>query len=556
MNYPSRQDITIAVQNLKQSVLDDELKNGTLQKLPNGRVVTYSGGFSLVFPIDIESGRYALRCWIGDIGNSEDRYAHIFKYLEQLNSNYFAKFKYVKNGIIVKGEKWPIIKMEWVKGMDLKSYIENNLTNPSQLEALAEKFLDLVKFLHQQKIAHGDLQHGNIIIDEQGKLRLIDYDSLFVAGLETYDDKIKGYPDYQHPNRKDNAKTNAKLDYFSELVIYLSIRILAKKPELWKKYNLGKRENQLYFDKEDYLNFTNSVKYKEVISLDKELDILLKELGRFCKEKDILSLIPLEDTFQLFKATIEYFRFEKIRDESFLSWKVQNVDTVKINDIEGLGLEGKLNITNLKVTKVFKLVCHRKESNETLEESREVKVGKIISFSSDEHIVYEGKKIQLSWEVADAKRISIKGIGDFSKTPIGSKNVIANNRILAYELIVEGDTNQIIQTLPLHFIKMPKIEILTIPQPNFSPILFKANLQELNLNFSIPFSKYFREIKKTNLYFKSNFKRLEESRTKINANILTVKEILYKDNNFQSLKNSLGRIKDLIKDSIENQINN
>ena len=48
------------------------------------------------------------------------------------------------------------------------------------------------KDLHSVGFSHGDLQHGNIMVNSEGKLFLVDYDSMFVPGLENVSDEIKG----------------------------------------------------------------------------------------------------------------------------------------------------------------------------------------------------------------------------------------------------------------------------------------------------------------------------------------------------------------------------
>ena len=90
--------------------------------------------------------------------------------------------------------------------------------------------------LHKNNISHGDLQHGNILICENrdGKptLKLVDYDSLYVPTMgKKFKDSITGLKDYQHPARQTAVHVSShKTDYFSELVIYLSLIAIAENP--------------------------------------------------------------------------------------------------------------------------------------------------------------------------------------------------------------------------------------------------------------------------------------------------------------------------------------
>ena len=76
----------------------------------------------------------------------------------------------------------------------------------------------MAKELHAAGVSHGDLQHGNIMVNADGSLILVDYDSMYVPSLEGYADEIKGLVGYQHPARWENCKCSPKADYFSEKV--------------------------------------------------------------------------------------------------------------------------------------------------------------------------------------------------------------------------------------------------------------------------------------------------------------------------------------------------
>ncbi len=125
--------------------------------------------------------------------------------------------------------------MRWIEGLKLNEYIYQHKSDKDILKKkLAGDFITMCKKLHEKSIAHGDLQHGNILVDSNGNIYLIDYDSMFVPSLEKERDIIKGKDDYQHPNRKANKYANCKLDYFSELIIYISILAISEKSLHWQ----------------------------------------------------------------------------------------------------------------------------------------------------------------------------------------------------------------------------------------------------------------------------------------------------------------------------------
>src|SRR6185295_15620786 len=115
--------------------------------------------------------------------------------------------------------------------------------------------------LREAGIAHGDLQHGNIIV-EHGALRLVDHDGLFVPEMEGWQSSEVGHQHYQHPHR-DARCFDSNLDNFSSLVIYLTLVSLMERPELWKEHH----DENLLFTKSDFLNPSESklfAKIKEI----------------------------------------------------------------------------------------------------------------------------------------------------------------------------------------------------------------------------------------------------------------------------------------------------
>jgi len=112
--------------------------------------------------------------------------------------------------------------MEWVEGEQFDDYIVESLGNPAKLGQLLTKFLAMMDELRQAGIAHGDLQHGNIIMCGN-ELRLVDYDGMFVPAMNGYLASELGHRNYQHPQRAAHH-FGPYLDNFSAWVIYASVR--------------------------------------------------------------------------------------------------------------------------------------------------------------------------------------------------------------------------------------------------------------------------------------------------------------------------------------------
>ena len=298
MPYPSRTEYIQAVRDYPHvSMLDPTLKGGMPQRGSDNHLIYDSGNFSIVFPIEAESRTYALRCWIRNVGDVGALYEEISTYLKLRHLPYFIDFEYVPEGILVNGTRYPITRMEWAEGETLRDFIEQNLQNPWLLKTAATKFRKMVATLHTHQISHGDLQDGNILLKRNGadvEIKLIDYDSLFVPSLRGQPDTILGLPEYQHPQREAEAgDAREKVDYFSELVIYLSFVALAEKPELWSRFG-GRTEKGLLFTAEDFRNPDESEVFRALENLSPNVRQLASKLKEFCAKPSIDQLEPLE----------------------------------------------------------------------------------------------------------------------------------------------------------------------------------------------------------------------------------------------------------------------
>lgn len=294
MAYPSRTDIVTAMRNPQVSFKANELIGGSvIQK--GSRIIQYSGGYTTVFPFHTkDSKKVAVRCWIADIGDAKKRSQEISTYLNALNNPYFCDFKYLDDAILISGSIYPVVVMDWVDGKPLKEYINDNTSNlKSILPKIANNFKLMVEYFHKENIAHGDLQHGNILVKNDGSLIIIDYDSMFIKPLEGMSDAIKGLPGYQHPFRNKNKFINHKLDYFSELVIYLSLLVFEEFPNLWSKYY---ETEDLLFSKEDFHNPSNSEIINTLLfSSNQTIKDLTQRLKEQLNKSDIMDLQPLEE---------------------------------------------------------------------------------------------------------------------------------------------------------------------------------------------------------------------------------------------------------------------
>ena len=300
MRWPNNTAYTEAVRDYPHiSIQDPELKGGKSKRGKDGFLVSYAGGFSIVFPIVTGSNTFALRCWTQDVKNAEVRYKEVSVYLKRVRLPYFVDFEYVPTGILVSGTRYPITRMKWADGVSLRDFISHNSQRPHLFKVVADEFQKMIAALHRHQIAHGDLQDGNILLKRNGnnvEIKLIDYDSLFVPALRGQFDSIVGLPEYQHPIRMADigrAQVSENVDYFSELVIYLSFLALSEMPQLWDQFK-DKTERGLLFSEKDFENPSRSPIFHELANLSPDVQQLASTLKDFCARTSIDQLKSLE----------------------------------------------------------------------------------------------------------------------------------------------------------------------------------------------------------------------------------------------------------------------
>lgn len=224
-----------------------------------------------------------IRVWRDDTikDSLKKRYEIISNTLSKLRLPYFVNYEYcdsivrLADGTVLSG-----IIMDWEADVPLEEYLTDNCVTSYDIYNISQKFYDMCKVLNEYKIAHGDLSTGNILIDRNGNLKLIDYDTLYVPGMEqNFIQTITGTPGYQHSKRTENLIAAADNDFFSQQVIYLSLLTISYKPQLrsWIDKNL-------IFDEKDFLNdknFINSRAYKAITDINNdEIKDRLNELRK------------------------------------------------------------------------------------------------------------------------------------------------------------------------------------------------------------------------------------------------------------------------------------
>lgn len=272
MALPRGDEYNQAIQSPRLSFSDAILQSCHVETTPLGLPKPYSGGFTTTYKLVNSHSSWAVRCFTREINDLQKRYQSIGDFLSTNKCDFLVEANYLQNGIRVNGAFHPIIKMRWLDGEPLNNYLAKTYNQKSTIEKLISEFLNLVTLLESYGIAHGDLQHGNIIV-RNNKLFLIDYDGMYFPDLTTLKVNELGHPNFQHPKRTANDY-NKFIDRFSSIVIYTALKALSIAPSLWKKYDNG---DNILFRGQDYANplssplFKDLAGYSELIRLSNNL---------------------------------------------------------------------------------------------------------------------------------------------------------------------------------------------------------------------------------------------------------------------------------------------
>lgn len=275
VTWPSPQDYNEAIQNLWVNSRDPELRNAVVQLSSVGLPMPRTGAFASVYRATAAGKHLAVRCFLRDIRDQEQRYAEISRFVQTDSLPYTVGFDFIREGLRVNGRWAPVLKMDWVDGLNLDFYVEKHL-GTRRIDELAGAFKKMHNDLREAGIAHGDLQHGNIIVCND-ELRLVDYDGMYVPAMKGWTSNEIGHRNYQHPKR-DATHFGPYLDNFSAWVIYASLRALSLDKDLYRL--LGGGDDCLLFRRDDFAEPNHSYAFA---LLDRHPNEEIRALSNFLR---------------------------------------------------------------------------------------------------------------------------------------------------------------------------------------------------------------------------------------------------------------------------------
>ncbi len=136
----------------------------------------------------------------------------LYKTLMQINNPNLVK---IYELVAIENEFYAI--EEYVKGITLKNFVENNnILSDDTIKNITLCICNGLRELHKFGIIHRDITPTNIMVDEYGNAKIIDFGiSRFLKTNQTADTQLLGTPGFAPPEQYGFSQTNASSDVYS-----------------------------------------------------------------------------------------------------------------------------------------------------------------------------------------------------------------------------------------------------------------------------------------------------------------------------------------------------
>ncbi len=315
MSWPLASHFSTMLQNPRIAFRDLRLQKAVIEKNGQNQPRPWAGAFAVVYKgIDADGQTpFAVRIFTTESPERRDRYDLISAYLQGRKLKCLVDFEYRDQSIRSAGDgKWyPVIIMEWVQGETLFNWLRARSLEGHReaIATLADRWLEAIQELSDNSIAHGDLQHANVMVNAAWQVKLVDYDGMCVPPLVGRRNLEVGVEPYQHRERGAGTLLSLDLDNFSALLIYVALRALAIQPGLWAKYVEQVGYDKLLFRREDFQAPAQSPLYYDLMQLGNN------DLQNLTERLFALSQARMEDVPPLGQLANSYAEVERLLTE-------------------------------------------------------------------------------------------------------------------------------------------------------------------------------------------------------------------------------------------------
>jgi hypothetical protein len=273
-NWPGASDYRDSLQHPDKVFRLPELRACKVEVNKMGVPRARSGAFANVYKLvnPQTQAATALKLFLYANPERQQRYQAVSDHLKKHRPKCIVDFQYLAEGIRIGGAWFPAQTMQWVKGKSLRLWAEERAAakDASAFARMAEKWSALVRDLQDSKIAHGDLQHDNVMVVGEDPV-LVDYDCMTTPALVGLNPFEHGKPAYQHPGREKQL-LSLEIDHYAAWIILVALRAVAADLNLYQKYIIQAKSENLLFSEEDLRNPKHSSLWKDLLAFkDREV---------------------------------------------------------------------------------------------------------------------------------------------------------------------------------------------------------------------------------------------------------------------------------------------
>lgn len=245
-----------------------------------------SGSYAVVFKVRSEQKTAAIRCFLNSDNENIERYKTLANHLKKINTPWQVDCTFLDDEIQVEGAYYPVLKMDWIDGQLINQFVSQNISNHGVLSEIQAQLVAISDSLEQHDMAHGDLQSGNIMVQQTPtgfQLKLIDYDGMFVPDFKGRKSLENGRTEFQHPQRNPNI-FSPLIDRFSFWVMLTALEAVKHDKSLWLEVMQGgfNSLDNFLFTINDFKNPTQSALFARLKRINnKELNFYVEKLIKF-----------------------------------------------------------------------------------------------------------------------------------------------------------------------------------------------------------------------------------------------------------------------------------
>ncbi len=239
-SYPTIEDYVAAAQDPEHAFRTPALRRAVFALHPVWGIPSpASGNAAVVFRATVDGADRALRFFIREDASDGVRYGALADHFATHGLlDCVAGVQWIDDAVELNGRSWPMVQMEWIEGRTLEVHVGDLAKHGDvgALSALAGNWRHQVRRLQDAGFAHGDLQHGNVLVQSSSALRLVDFDGSWITHFAGWPPPAEtGQPNYQRTGRT----WGRWMDTFPSLVIYTSLLALSRRPDAWRTLHNG-----------------------------------------------------------------------------------------------------------------------------------------------------------------------------------------------------------------------------------------------------------------------------------------------------------------------------